>query len=162
LTILSIEVGTDTYISTVTADAYSSARGNSGWDALTTSEKEQALVKSTSWLDSKFKNLWKGVRADVDQVLAWPRYAVYDEDGFSLDDETIPTAVKNACAEMAYKIACENENPFEDEEQGIASEKVGPISINYDGRARQKKYAYIRGILAGVTKGANNPEVVRA
>lgn len=158
---MSITVGTNAYISISDADSYHSARGNSSWASLDDTAKEYALIKATNWLDAFYRLLWRGTRADYSQGLAWPRSGVEDPDGYYVDDSSIPQGVKDAVCEMAYKIAVNSEDPFEDEEPGIASEKVGPISIAYDGKSRRKKYPYIRELISGLIKGSSSKEIVR-
>lgn len=57
---------------------------------------EAALVKATEYLDGRYRGRWRGVKAEDDQALAWPRENVRDEDGILLDDDTVPTVVTHA------------------------------------------------------------------
>lgn len=73
------------------------------WLALDEEIKQRLLVRSSRMLDVWF--LWKGQRVDPDSGLKWPRAGVYDEDGFCIPDNVIPTLLKQATAEFATYLA---------------------------------------------------------
>ena len=159
---MTFEVGENSYVSVTDADEYHSLRGNSGWTELSNTEKEQALVKATSWLNSALANKWKGRSADYEQSLPWPREGVYDEDDYYVDGNIIPQAIKDATSEVAKKIAVDGEDLFSGEERGVASESVGPISVSYTGGSRTTKQNYILGMIRGLIKGQASVEIFRA
>lgn len=109
----------DAYVSLAEADAYFLGR-NTAWGALANDAKESAIRFATSWIDDTYAALWKGARANELQTLAWPRdnspgrgimlwrgsYPrvqgyIYDLDGFPIDPDVVPKAVKRACMEAA-------------------------------------------------------------
>ena len=92
--------GADAYISVADADTYFSAIGDTTWSAAGTTEKEQAIVQATRYMEKRFGNKWKGLIASSTQALGWPRDYVYDERGTELDDQ-VPGAIAKACAEYA-------------------------------------------------------------
>src|SRR5438128_1270421 len=82
------------------ADAYHVARlHNPEWAAASNGDKEAALEWATRVLD---RLPWQGSRAGITQLLRWPRYAVYDLDGFYVSSLTIPAFLRDATAELAY------------------------------------------------------------
>lgn len=102
---ITVEDGTgltdaDAYISVADADTYFSAVGNTTWSDASTSDKEQAIVKATRYMEKRFGNKWKGLIASSTQALGWPRDYVYDERGTELNDQ-VPVKVAEACAEYA-------------------------------------------------------------
>ena len=106
---LVIEDGTglstaESYLSVVDADTYIAAHGaNATWTASVTADKEEALRLATQYLDLQYGIRFKGYRIDVDQSLCWPRYDVYDRDGYTVDYQSVPVQVKHATAEMALR-----------------------------------------------------------
>ncbi len=139
---ITVEDGTgltnaDAYISEADADAYFTAIANATWAAALTTQKEQAIVKATRYMEKRFGNKWKGIIASSAQSLGWPRDYVYDERGTELDNQ-VPTAIAHACAEYAvhalsndlipaviYPVADGAPVPFGRINRRV--EKVGPI-----------------------------------
>ena len=130
-------VGADAYISEADADTYFAAIGDTTWAAASTSEKEQAIVQATRYMEKRFGTKWKGIIASSTQALGWPRDYVYDERGTELDDQ-VPTAIAHACAEYAkhalsndlipaviYPVADGAPVPFGRINRKV--EKVGPV-----------------------------------
>lgn len=121
----------EAYISVADADAYHSARNNSDWDLLDDPQKEAKLRIATEYMVAEYRNRWKGYRSKVDQALDWPRQGVVIENGRVLiKNNTIPTEIKRACAELALRASMGA--LIEDQTQKVASETVGPITVVYD------------------------------
>lgn len=123
----------ESFISVADADAYFTARGNAAWTGSST-VKEQALRKATDFMQGRYASRWKGTRKTSGQALAWPRLAVIDPDGWDVSDTIVPSAVKNACAELAVRSLTTTLLP-DDTKPGIKSEGVsipGPISKNVE------------------------------
>lgn len=59
------------YISVADADAYFSDVTNSNWSAASTSEKENAIIKATRYMEKRFGARWKGIIASSTQGLSW-------------------------------------------------------------------------------------------
>lgn len=93
-------VGANAYIDTTFFDSYHGDRGND-ISALTSQQKQQAIVKSTDYLDRRFRFI--GIRLNDPQATQWPRAEAENADGRSVDG--IPTEVKQACAEYALRAA---------------------------------------------------------
>jgi len=151
----------DSYLSEADATSYITTRLRAtnadrvAWEAATSTEAEVALRAATVWLDTTFRERWKGVRINETMSLAWPRYNVTDEDGYALDTDAVPQVVKNACAEMAARAI--SEDLFTDETTPGAikrtMDKVGPLEteVEYAGSASQQKaYTKSETMLRGV------------
>ena len=144
----------ESYISVADADTYHSNRGNTDWAALTTAEKERLLRISTDYMVAVYRLRWDGYRYVNTQALDWPRIYVPVRDICSVnafpqyvDNDIVPTQVKNACAEFALK--AKSETLLEDQTQGTIREKVGPIEVEYDKYSPQfKRYLQIESNLA--------------
>ncbi len=119
----------NSYASVAAADAYNADRGFTDWAALTTSEKQVSLIRATDYLEATYRAAWKGYRKTQDQALSWPRYNVF-VDGFAVPDNVVPTAVVNACIEMALKTLTYDQLII-DQQQRIIREKVDVIETEY-------------------------------
>lgn len=119
----------NSYASVAAADSYVADRGNADWAALTTIEKQQALIKATDYLEQTYREAWKGYRVTAEQSLSWPRSGVY-VDGFPVAANIVPNSVINACIEMAIR-ASAGENLIADLGQQVVREKVDVIETEY-------------------------------
>jgi len=103
--VLIVEDGTsktdaNAYISLADADTYHEERLHvDTWTASTSTDdiKNRGIVQATLLLDSLVN--WSGSNVDDDQALRWPRDGVYTPDGDEVDNDSIPTFLKNATAE---------------------------------------------------------------
>jgi len=121
---------TNSYLEIEDADEIISNYGNSAsWAAATVSNKQTALRQATRYLDLYYT--WDGYRVYEDQALQWPRYEMYDEDGWLIAEDIIPEKVKQACAYLAVKVI-DGDNLLEDfdNESQIKKTKdvIGPIT----------------------------------
>jgi hypothetical protein len=93
----------NSYASVAQGDSYFAAIGATYWTATATTQaqKEQALRIATAWLDDKYRGQWKGTAGDEDQSLAWPRYGVYNAEGYYIDEDVVPVLLVQATLEMA-------------------------------------------------------------
>ena len=126
------EADADTYAATVWWGAT--------WLALTTPEKEIALIGATSAMETL---QWKGTRctpsvddADKPQALAWPRSDA-SCDGVAAACTLIPKAITNACLELAYQLS-QNPSALQPGVTATAAagtytskEKLGDLEVNY-------------------------------
>jgi len=97
--------GANAYVTVAAADSYNvNHEMDTDWSGAGDSAKEKAIRLATQYLDLRFGHLWRGARYNEDQALAWPRTAFYDYDGFVVEAETIPTALANACTELAIRV----------------------------------------------------------
>jgi hypothetical protein len=89
----------NSYVSVAEADLYFDGRlGAIAWSGATADEKKQALVMGASRLQQL---RYVGTATYEDQALLWPRQNVLDDDGFLVDDETVPEMVRHAQLELA-------------------------------------------------------------
>jgi hypothetical protein len=119
----------NSYSSVAAADSYFADRGVTAWAALTTTAKEQALIKATDYLEQTYRESWKGFRVTSTQALSWPRSEVI-VDTFPVPANIVPTPIIKACAEMAIR-ASEGEDLIADLGQQIIKEKVDVIETTY-------------------------------
>ena len=119
------------------ADSYFADRGITAWTGSST-VKEQAIVKATDYVDTKFGASFRGIPLVSDQALAFPRADLLDAQGNAI--EGIPEKFKKAVAEYALRALTASllPDPTVDESgMRLKSKKevVGPIeeSLEYSG-----------------------------
>lgn len=133
----------ESFASVAEADTYLAKRGMTNWATLTTTEKEQALVRSTDYMEQAYRLLWKGNRVTATQALSWPREWVEREDysstsgltgdidgKFYYPSNVVPNEVKAACVTLAFKAASGDLAP--DLDRLTKREKVDVIEVEYE------------------------------
>lgn len=118
----------NSYASVAQADSYFADRGNADWAALTTTAKEQALIKATDFLEATYRSAWKGYRVSSTQALSWPRVEV-TADSFPIPSSIVPLPVVNACAELAIRAT--TTELLADQGQTVKREKVDVLEVEY-------------------------------
>lgn len=122
------EATANSYATVAEADAYLAVRGDtSTWTGLLTAAKESKLQWAAFWLDTLIFTGTKGTEA---QALQWPRVGVVDRDGYSVS--TVPQALKNAQAELAFQLIAndwtQGLGPVTQESMKVGSIELGPES----------------------------------
>lgn len=121
--------------------------------------QERAIRVATQYLDSVYGLRWLGIRANSAQALDWPRSYVYDASGYSVDSDSLPAVLKQACAELAIAIAG-GDDPLAAEtaaDRNIKSEtvRVGPVVEGKEyfpgGKAQAKRYPRVEALLRAIT-----------
>jgi len=145
----------NSYISLADANTYHSDRANTAWASATEAARNAALIKSAQWLDGKYRDRWIGFKADEDQSLCWPRYEAYDEDGYYIDSDAVPTRITYAQAEAALAIIDGTDlTPTLDRGGKVRREKVGPIETEYfDGAPSRTVLTVVSDLVRGYITG---------
>ena len=145
------------YISESFADTYHSDRGNAAWGSLSSTVKEQLIIKATEYLDATYD--WIGQIKSDDQALGWPRKGdVKDKDGRDLKDQ-VPTAVKRACAELALIGNDGSLVENTDRSSFVTKEKVDVLEVEYSSSApTSTQYNYVNRLLYGLYGGGEDLE----
>ena len=137
----------NSYASVSAADGYVADRGIAGWTSLTTTVKEQALIKATDYLEATYRDAWKGNRITATQTLSWPRSNVI-VDGFLIAANIVPAPVVNSCIEMALRSAA-GETLIADQGQRVKREKIDVIEIEYqDYSDPAQRYPFVNRMLS--------------
>ena len=173
--------GANSYATVEMADAYHQARGSEEWpisspepdpapepddgadesdtDADTPgdvdtslAQKEAALIRATDYLNGL---AWKGRRAAVGRVMAWPRIEVIDADGYEIASDSVPENVVFACCHLAGLIfAGTDAQPVLDRGGRVQSEGVSGLNTSYfDDAANRDVYAGVADLLSGLAYG---------
>lgn len=131
------------FVSVADADEYHARRNHTEWTLLTLGQKHAYLVDATEYIEEVYRERWKGLRKTATQALSWPREWVVREDYYAVDSvipdsvngafyypsNIVPTEVKNACAELAYKRISGELSP--DIDRVTKREKLGPMEVEY-------------------------------
>lgn len=152
----------ESYASVATADAYHARRpGANAWAALSTDQKESALIQATDYLQATYSTRWKGIRLTVDQALDWPRSAVV-VDRVTLAYDQVPAQVVRATCELALRSLTQPLTA--DESAQVKSEKIGSLEVVYaDGARQQTRWVLVEQLLSPLIKiGPNTLRVTRA
>lgn len=134
----------ESYASIAFATNYMASIGNTEWDALSLVIRENALRVATQYLDMTYALRWKGRKSKrpEDQALAWPRFCVLDQDGYTIGADSIPISLQRATVEAALR-ALTLDLTADISSSGLIKEyaiKVGPIMEKtvYAGGASQR------------------------
>lgn len=152
------------FISVADADAYAAEVGLTAWTG-STPAKQTALIKAQRYITQTYRGLWKGVRATELQSLDWPREDVEDYDGYIVDSDSVPAAVKEAQVELAARaLTADLISDVTSDGGNIASESssVGAVSyaVTYTGgKSTQKVYTVAERLLEPYIVGGG--EIVR-
>lgn len=107
------------------------------WTNASTADKEKALMWATQLLDDMVD--WNGRKTDDDQALDWPRYQIYDEDGYYIPHNTIPSEIVNATCELARNLLSEDITDSPDT-LGFSYLRAGDVAINVDKKDRDSVF----------------------
>lgn len=87
--------GANSYATVANADTFFEGQiYKDQWIRASAAQKAQALGMATSTLDTLVA--WDGTKKDKDNALEWPRTGVFEKNGFSVSDTTIPAFLKEA------------------------------------------------------------------
>lgn len=144
---------TNAYIEVADADEINENFGNnSNWINATQEQKENAIREATRYLDLYYE--WDGYSVYEDQALKWPRYEMYDSEGYLIGETVIPRALKEACAYLALKVILGDTllEDFDNESRVKKTKDVlGPITEEREythGEKPGKTYQLVNKLLA--------------
>lgn len=69
------------------------------WDAYTLTQKENALIYASALLDKTYD--WEGTKTVEASAMRWPRKSVTGLDDVEVEQDEIPSGLKNAVCELA-------------------------------------------------------------
>lgn len=106
--------------------------------ALSTDNQQRLLNRATKYIDNNYH--FQGTAKSNTQALQFPRYDLYDRNGYQVSSSVIPTDVQNATYEVAreiYRVDTQNGEYTQANAQGggIKSKSIGVMSITYSGNA---------------------------
>ena len=155
--------GANSYITLADANQYvDNTSGDSTWTApATDAAKEKALRMATQYVDAEYAPSWKGVASEDNQALDWPRAGVTLRDGYGIDSDEIPQALKDAVCELAVDYLVNGTLMDDVSSPGSVKRKqAGPVSIEYFGGSQVSWRRLTENLLSDLTVPGN--EVRRA
>lgn len=145
----------DSYID---VDAFKTYACNMGFDIAdkTDPQIEQALRRGTRWIDTTYGSRFVGTPTTATQALEWPRTGATWR-GSELPDDAIPSQVKNATSEAAWRELTTpgSLSPDYVAAERVVREKVGELEVQYSDKITSASdvlpvVSVIDGILAGL------------
>jgi len=98
------KTNSNSYLSVADLQSYWENHGNpDDISGATDAALEEALRIASQWVDLEYGSRYKGKKYSSDQAMKWPRYDVWDDDGYEIDTDVIPQALKDAVSEAAYR-----------------------------------------------------------
>lgn len=127
---MALVVGTNSYQTAATATTYfnDSIRALD-WEVIDSEKKDQLLITATRMID---RQRWQGAKTSEAQALAFPRTGLTDKEGNAVDSGSVPQAVIEAQAELAF--ALNNDASLEtkaDTGSNIDQVKAGPVAVSF-------------------------------
>lgn len=152
---MTVEVGTNVYLTVADADAYAAANflgaDTTAWDAADEPTKEAGLRQAAQYIDARFRDRFPGLIQSTSQDLEWPRINACDRSGRVISG--IPDAVKNASVELAKERIKNGVSLAPALPRGgkIKRTKVDVIETEYmDGAPSETVYQFALDLLSGV------------
>lgn len=118
--------GANSYIDVETARAYATARGLSL--PVADADVEKLLVKAMDFIES-FRGEFQGLKTLAENPLQWPRTGV-TLDGYVITDDTIPTILASAQAQLAADANLQDLMPIGTGRE-VVMEKVDVVAVQY-------------------------------
>lgn len=141
----------DAFIDEAYALAYHAAYGNTDWPGV--ANKEIAIRTGTQYIALQYGRRKRGYKKVETQALPWPVSGACDDDGYLIDEDSLPETLKKATAEAALRAGLGEILGDLSDPGMIASEmvKVGPVSeaITYVGGKSQVAKFRIVDLLMG-------------
>ncbi len=122
--------GANSYVSIADVDNWALTNPHDAtWMALSDAKKNGYAVMSCRVLNEQMN--WAGWVMDENQSLDLPRSGMIDKNGNSIDDNEIPTKVKNAQCELARLLAI-SDRTGDPDTAGFKRIKVGSIELEME------------------------------
>lgn len=139
----------------------------SGWLEMDEYQKQQVLIWGTQIFDDYvYFPCHPNQKVSQAQALNFPRYGIYNQDGYQIPTNEVPDFVKRATVQLGFELGATN--LLSEPVRGITSATVGPLSVtfaeNYASQTRVIPRS-IGGIVApycGVIRGTSSATGLRA
>ena len=142
----------NSYVSLSAADSYFQDRGITEWGVEVTAIREGSLLYAARWLDHAYN--WQASIKDFDQPMAWPRFGVLDQERRLIENNEIPTPIKDAQCELAFehlKVAALNR--VDDLGGPVESVRVGTLAVAFrEFQPGDRTRAYVDLLVRGYTE----------
>lgn len=130
------------------------------WDVGFTANMEHDLRRAAVALDASYS--WIGIKQYQHQSLGWPRLVRTLVDGWPINPDTVPQAIRDAQMELAHLIYLGAE-PLATFDGAVKREKVDVIEVEYTGGKARPRFTAVDRILRDyITSGPGQIRAVRA
>lgn len=150
----------DSYVSASDYAAYVVANIDADFSEVA-SINELNLRRAAQYIDRRYEGAFVGMRQYQFQSLQWPRLTNHLVQGWPIDPDTVPQAIKNAQMELAHQIQTGEVDPFESVSATIKSEKLGPLETEYQGGLSTPRLTAINDALRPYLVGGGQARVRR-
>jgi len=159
------------YVSEAYVDSHHSDRGNALWTG-TTTEKEQAIVRATDYIDKRFGPKFRGFRETRAQALEWPRLSAFDNDYYLYNgDDDVPRSLQKACAEYALISLQIELLPIPARPFAVLDPATGTVTGNASGQAtltrdklgpleKERRFSDMTSLITRTKPGASTSYIV--
>ncbi len=125
------------------------------WIAADTLTKQQCLVQATATFDDyvyfpQGYTPYRNRRLTRFQALQFPRVGLVDEDGFLINERSVPLFVKNCVSMLAVTFA--STDLLAEPIRGVKSASVGPLSVTFSENYNHQPVAIPRTIRMMVSR----------
>jgi len=147
----------DSYVTAAEYAAYIVANIDASYSGVEATQ-ELNLRRSAQYLRRNFR--WIGAQQYQTQARAWPRLTDKLIDGWPVDPDTIPQAVKDAQCELAYIFEVDGVDPYAAITTGavkVSRSKAGPVEAEteyFDAR-QSPRFPAVTGLLSDYTLGGS-------
>lgn len=122
----------NSYVTEDEADTYFSTRLQVGaWSDGGATDRDAALIQATRQIDALS---FMGVKLDTAQALQWPRFNVFDPDGYEY--EGVPVIVKHATMEAALRLLADSASGSDTNAptglEPFKRARIGPLEVEVD------------------------------
>lgn len=148
----SIVAGATSYASIEQFLDYFTDLGDTSVESRDELDIEVALIKGTAYLDSTYRNSFKGRKVIATQSLQFPRYGL-TEDGFAVDTRMIPANIIKATCEAANRsFTIDLFKDIKAGESNVVEKTIGPLTKKWAPGTYQVAITYplIDKLLAGL------------
>lgn len=160
----SVVTGANSYASIATVTTYCASMGYTAWagTSITDALREAAILRAMNYMEAL---PWNGVKTARDNPLSWPRYSMYDREGYAIDTDDVPQVVVNALCEAAYReLQTAGILQPDDTRDGMLTSisVAGAVSLEWaNGAPRRTNFRIITDMLKGLIAPEGGIQLVR-
>lgn len=123
---------------------------------------EPFIRRAAQYIDRRHGEQFWGDRQYQDQAREWPRLTDQLVQGWPIDPDTVPQAIKDAQCELAHQLQTGAVDPFASVAASVKRERIGPIETEYQGGLARPRLTAITDALGPFLKiGTGQVQLVR-
>ena len=140
----------NTYATPSYVATYCVNMGLTDWATGTTTNQINSIFRAMSYIEGQ---RFRGVKADYDYPLKWPRASAIDDDGYTIEDDEIPENLKRGLARASYEeyMIPGILQPNLEKSDFTTMERIDVISLSYQRGKEKTVFQIIDDYLRGLT-----------